>query len=525
MATADELTIRTNASAMQMAEAIFGGNITIVDADYDGDRNSSGIWSNGDSISGGLTPSDSGLVLSTGRVRDITRDGGGDPNTRTNTSTNTRGDNNRSDFNSVAGGRTYDASVMEVDFIPDTDILSMQFTFASEEYPEFTGSLYNDVVAVWINGQLVTSPIFEVTQINSVNQTENETLFVDNTGDDYNTEMDGFTVTLRLLIPVNEGEVNTIKFGIADVGDSNYDSALLIAGNSIQGEYIAGDDAQTVFETQTAIVDVLANDGDGVGVAIVTHINGQEVLPGESVDLSSGHVITLQPDGTLAVAPPADLVGLTDPDVVNFSYTSENADGISDTAFVTITTIPCFVRGTKILTDRGDVLVEDLRVGDMVVTRDHGVQPIRWIGSREVAAEGRFAPVVIEAGTFGRHGTLRLSPQHRVMMTHHMAELLFGEDEVLVAAKDLVNDCSVRIEEGGNVEYFHLLFDAHEVIWSNGLLTESFLPGPQTLPGLDDGIRSELLALFPEIDPETGLGYGASALPSLRGYEARALFA
>ncbi|RMA43445.1 Hint domain-containing protein [Rhodophyticola porphyridii] len=525
MATADELTINTSASAMQMARAIFGDGISIVDANYDGDSRSSGIWSGGDSIAPGLTPSDSGVILSTGRVTDITRDGGGDPNTRTNTSTNTYGDSNRTDFNAVAGRSTFDASVMEVDFIPNTDVMSMQFTFASEEYPEYTGSVFNDVVAVWVNGQLVTSPIFEVTQINSVNQSENETLFVDNTGDAYNTEADGFTVTLRLILPVNAGVQNTIKFGIADVQDSSYDSALLIAADSIQGDFIAGDDTKTLYEGFTGTVDVLANDGDGVGLMIVTHINGQEVSVGDTVTLSSGHEITLQADGNLAVTPPSDLVGLVDPDVVNFSYTAENADGISDTAFVTVTTIPCFVRGTRILTPSGEVPVERLRVGDLVQTRDHGPQAIRWIGNRQVEATGKLAPVVIKAGTFGAHGTLRLSPQHRVMISHYMAELLFGEDEVLVTAKDLVNHRSVCFETGGDVEYYHLLFDTHQIVWSDGLLTESFFPGPHTLGGFEEETRAEVLALFPELSQNSDFGYGPSARPALKSYEARALFA
>ena len=130
---------------------------------------------------------------------------------------------------------------------------------------------------------------------------------------------------------------------------------------------------------------------------------------------------------------------------------------------------------------------------------------------------------MIERGTLGLHDTLILSPQHRVLIRHHMAELLFGEDEVLVAAKDLVNECSIRVREGGEVEYFHLLFDDHQMIWSEGLLTESFQPGPQTLSGFDDAVQEELFALFPELDPETGAGYSAAARPSLRSYEARAL--
>ncbi|WP_255599283.1 Hint domain-containing protein [Hasllibacter sp. MH4015] len=505
-----------------MAETIFGPGTTVNSATYTGWSQSSGIYTNGDSVSGALTPADTGVILSTGRASDITRSNG-DPNRQTNESTNTSGPNNDPDFNAIAGGPTYDASFLEINFTPTTDFVTMQFTFASEEYPEFTGSIYNDAVGVWINGNLVTSPTVNVTQINSVNQSENATLFNDNTNDDFNTEMDGFTVTLSFIIPVIKDAANDIKIGIADVGDSSYDSSVLIAADSIQGEFIAYDDSITHQEGITTVLDVLANDPTSGGIAFITHINGIEVSPGDSVTLSDGHVITLTLTGDLEIDPPATQTGLTADETINFTYTADDGTGITDTAFVTVTAIPCFVRGTHILTDRGEKKVEDLRPGDLVETRDNGLQPIRWIGSRKIAAEGRFAPVVIEAGTFGMHRRLVVSPQHRIMLTHWMAELMFGEDEVLVAAKDLVNECSVRVLAGDEVEYFHLLFDAHQIVFSEGLATESFLPGPTVLNDLDADVQDEVLTLFPEIDPDTKLGYGPAARIPLRGFEAKAM--
>jgi len=520
MAVASELPIQTNASAMDMASEIFGDGVTVVDATYSGDNRSSGIWTDGDNVSGAVTPSDTGVILSTGRVSNFTNSSG-DPNVRSNTSSNTSGVNNDPDFNAIAGQRTYDAAILEADFIPTTDYISMQFTFASEEYPEYVGSIFNDAVGIWINGELVQSPVFQIAQINNVNGGANETLYQDNTNDSANTEMDGYTVTLTVKIAVNSGVQNTIKLGIADVADSSYDSALLIGGNSLQGEVLAWDDAKTVLEGQTTTVDVLAND-DYVNTMVITQINGQDVVQGDTITLNNGFQVTLLANGVLEVVPPAGYGGLTGPESFNFSYTA--ADGaITDTAFVTITSIPCFAAGTHIRTTRGEVRVEDLEPGDLIETRDHGPQPLRWIGRRKVAATGRFAPVVIERGTLGLHETLVLSPQHRVVIRHHMAELLFGEDEVLVAAKDLVNECSIHIREGGEVEYFHLLFDDHQMIWSEGLLTESFQPGPQTLPGFDDAVQAELFALFPQLDPATGQGYSAAARPALRSFEARAL--
>ncbi|MEL6952543.1 MAG: Hint domain-containing protein [Pseudomonadota bacterium] len=525
MATASELTIQTftnrTTAAQQLAQTIFGSDVNVISASYDGDLDSVGIYSGGDATAPGITPSDVGAIFSTGEVEDVTNSAG-DPNVRGNTSTNTSGDNNDPDFNALAGAATADASFLEATFTTNSPFLSIQFTFGSEEYPEFVNSIYNDVVGVWINGTEVASPVFQTTQISTLNENQNETLYNDNTGDAFNTEMDGFTVTLSLIIPVSTTGTNTIKLGIADVGDSFYDSTLMIAADSIQGVFLARDDAETVFEGQTANVDVLAND-DNVGVAFVTHVNGQEILPNGSVTLNSGHVVTLLLDGTLDIQPPASQVNLTDPESINFSYTADDGSGISDTAFVTVTAIPCFARGTLIRTETGERRVQDLKVGDMVHTRDDGLQPVRWAGRKLVAADGALAPVVIEAGTFGRHRRLILSPQHRVMVQHHMAELMFGEDEVLVAAKDLVNGVSIWSMQGGFVEYHHLLFDRHQMIWSDGLLTESFLPGPNTMPGFDDGVQAEIYELFPELREDAAAGYGGAARRGLKAFEARAL--
>jgi hypothetical protein len=102
--------------------------------------------------------------------------------------------------------------------------------------------------------------------------------------------------------------------------------------------------------------------------------------------------------------------------------------------------------------------------------------------------------------------------------------LLFGEAEVLVAAKDLVNDRTVRVRRGGEVEYVHLLFDKHQIVFSEGLATESFLPGPQMTSMLERASADEIFAIFPEIDPQSGAGYSASARRALKPFEAQVLF-
>jgi hypothetical protein len=86
-----------------------------------------------------------------------------------------------------------------------------------------------------------------------------------------------------------------------------------------------------------------------------------------------------------------------------------------------------------------------------------------------------------------------------------------------------VNGRSITVQPGGEVEYVHLMFDRHQLVWSEGLVTESFLPGPQAAEILDRPVLDEIRALFPELDPETWLGYGPAARPTLRGFEAQVL--
>jgi Hint domain len=516
MVAASELSINQNANATQMAQEIFGDGVTVVNASYSGDNRSSGIYQGGDTTSPGVTPGDTGVILSTGRVRDFTNSTG-DANQASNSSTNTRGVNNNADFNAAAGTRTYDASFLDVDFIPDTNFMTMQFVFASDEYPEFQNSVYQDFVGVWVNGVQVDLVVGNGdADPGNVNATNNSNLYVDNTAGQYNTEMDGFTVTMTLTMPVVAGVVNAIRIGIADVSDSVYDSSLLIAGNSVQSDIVAFSDSTTVYPNGTVNLDVLANDISSSSTLTITHINGQPVVVGSTVILNTGQSVTLNADGTFEIA------GDGDTENFNFTYTVTNGAN-ADTGFVNVNSIPCFVAGTMIATPEGDMQVEYLRPGDLVITRDDGPCPVRWAGSRQVQAEGDFAPVRIRAGTFGAHGDLLVSPQHRILVRDSLAELLFGETEVLVAARDLLNDRSVTRHCGGSVTYVHLMFDRHQVIYSEGLATESFLPGPQTSNCFEQLVIDEICGIFPELDPATGQGYGQAARRTLRRYEAQLL--
>ncbi|MEM8773914.1 MAG: Hint domain-containing protein [Pseudomonadota bacterium] len=515
-----ELPINRSATAIQMAETIFGDGVQVLTASYTGDPDSSGIYTNGDAISPEVTPGDTGVLFSTGDLRGFTNNNAAQSNLRTNTTTASSGPNNVAEFNAAAGTNTFDASFLDVDFIPSGDVMTMQFVFASEEFPEFATGAFQDFIGVWVNGTLVDLSVGDgdVDPGNLVDPS-NANLFNDNTADQFNTEMDGFSVTMTLTIPVISGQTNSIRIGIADVADNNFDSTLLIAGDSVQTTIVANDDVSNLFPTGSRTLDLLANDVNATGGTLsISKINGQTVPPGGgSFVLSTGQTITVNGDGTITVDGDGDV------ETVNFTYEIESTTGATDVGFVTLNSVPCFVRGTLIETEFGDRPVEALRPGDLIMTRDEGLRPLRWVGNREVEGKGDFAPIYIRENTFGQHREIYLSPLHRVLVKDSLAELLFGDAEVLVAAKDLVNGHSVRRLETEQVDYFHLLFDRHQVVFSEGLPTESFLPGPQIKASFEADILNEICALFPEIDPETAEGYSPAARRMLRQHEARVL--
>ncbi len=193
--------------------------------------------------------------------------------------------------------------------------------------------------------------------------------------------------------------------------------------------------------------------------------------------------------------------------------------------------VPCFGLGTVIATCRGEVRVEDLKVGDLVMTRDNGQQKIRWIGRRDVtplemATNPEWAPVRVAVGALGPnvpHEPLTLSPNHRVLMTGERASLFFGENEVLAAAKHLIEMDGIEAEQASSVSYFHIMFDRHEVILSNGAWTESFQPGDCSLRGIGNAQRNEIFELFPELQDAQGREAYHSARRGLKKHEAELL--
>ena len=183
------------------------------------------------------------------------------------------------------------------------------------------------------------------------------------------------------------------------------------------------------------------------------------------------------------------------------------------------TGVICFTPGTLLRTQMGEKRVEDLFPGDVIQTKDNGLQEIIWMGLRQISGARMYMdtslrPIRIRAGALGAGGPqpdLVVSPDHRVLLQGKNAEMLFGTPEVLARAADLVDDRKILVDHAATeVVYFHLMFAQHEVIWANGVETESFHPGSAALEHLSDVDREDLMELVPGVDSTPDI-YGPHA--------------
>ncbi|KUP93925.1 Hint domain-containing protein [Tritonibacter horizontis] len=323
-----------------------------------------------------------------------------------------------------------------------------------------------------------------------------------------------------------------------DGGDGNdliygQDDDDLISGGAGDDTIDAGIDDDTV-------------DG-GAGADVITGGHGADSLSGgDDRDTFMGAT-----DGdTIDGGSGGDDYDILDLTGQNFEYVSRTADADGNSYSGTINlldgddsvigtfefseieqVIPCFTPGTLIATPQGERRVEELQVGDRIITRDNGIQAIRWVGHRELdradlAGAGHLQPVLIRQGALGNglpERDMMVSPNHRVLVANDKTALYFEDREVLVAAKHLTGLKGVDAVETSAVTYIHFMFDQHEVVLSDGAWTESFQPGDLTLRGLDNAQRNEIFELFPELKTDQGRAAYSAARRSLKKHEAKLL--
>ncbi|WP_411958007.1 Hint domain-containing protein [Paracoccus homiensis] len=197
---------------------------------------------------------------------------------------------------------------------------------------------------------------------------------------------------------------------------------------------------------------------------------------------------------------------------LSFSFlTQAQLRADDDGQMMTPQDVQCFAEDTIIDTLLGERAIQNLRPGDLIRTRDNGMRWLRWVGRtvlspRRLAAAPQLRPIRIRAGALGPGmpaSDLTVSPQHRILVKSVIAQRMFGEDEILVAAKHLLDMPGVGVVDGQTgVTYYHMLFDDHEILRSNGAWTESLYVGPYAISTMGAQARREVTELFPQLaDP------------------------
>ncbi|WP_299725243.1 Hint domain-containing protein [uncultured Tateyamaria sp.] len=199
------------------------------------------------------------------------------------------------------------------------------------------------------------------------------------------------------------------------------------------------------------------------------------------------------------------------------SYVKVSGSNIGSTGYNDF--IPCFGPDTLIDMATGHRRVGDIRVGDAVMTLEHGPQPVRWIGRTTVRGYGALAPVRIAPGALGNDTELTVSQEHRMYFDDDLSEYLFGSGRVLIAAKHLCGLPEVSIAPCPAIEYTHFMFDRHQIVFANGVPSESFFLSELSMKGLSPGPMDELLSLFPSLS-QAKRDFGPTAATALKRHEA-----
>ncbi|SFJ40336.1 Hint domain-containing protein [Celeribacter neptunius] len=364
----------------------------------------------------------------------------------------------------------------------------------------------------------------------------------DGTGTGTDT-LDFSAVSAPLTVTFTAPEDGTVSDGTNTVTFDNIEAIITGSGGDTidasadnSGLYLdggAGNDDITAGSGDDTIVGGTGNDTLTGGLGNDTFIynvgDGSDII----TDFNSGNTGTLA-DGDSTNNDFIDLSGFYDDiwelyaDQADDGILNQSNDGVGDvdysdnlqfgtgsltfsgasanSAFFTTenTGVTCFTEGTGILTPEGERPVETLRPGDMVITADHGAQPVRWVGRARVGWTPKLAPIHIRAGALGAglpKRDLRVSPQHRMLISSRIARRMTGQDEVLVSARKLAGMPGISVTSGPEeLVYCHLLCDHHEIIFAEGAPSETLLPGPQACKMMSRGAWEELSALFPGIE-------------------------
>ncbi len=280
---------------------LLGSGVDVSNVSYSGATNAIGTF-DATNASIGI---DEGIIMTTGTIFQ-----GANGPYGPNDSPNSGMDNNTTGYgqlSNLVGTATYNATILEFDFIPYSDTVRFKYVFASEEYPEFVGSEFNDVFAFFISGpgipggsqnMAIIPGTNQPVAINNVNQNLNNNFFVNNgngsqspfNNDPFYVQYDGFTVPLEAYSKVQCGETYHLIIAIADVGDAIYDSGIFLEKNSlnsvqpVQVSYeLSSDpygDGQTMAQSCTSAEITIERSGNSINQPLTIPIN----LSGSAVE-------------------------------------------------------------------------------------------------------------------------------------------------------------------------------------------------------------------------------------------------
>ncbi|MCI2398045.1 Hint domain-containing protein [Aliiroseovarius subalbicans] len=283
----------------------------------------------------------------------------------------------------------------------------------------------------------------------------------------------------RVIHGVNEGDAicdasDLVMEDIYELSDAAHTGRLAVATKEETGEFIIGADSE------------LGQSGARLFLDCLVTFMGPNGSHDEALVL-----VEVDPEGAIAEI---YLHALT-PLHARAGYTLVTIDTGAAREKLAESACVSFTEGTRItLADGRQMPIERLQVGDRVLTRDSGPQEIRWVGHQTVRATGAFAPIRIAAGALNNEHALTLSPNHRLFIYQRVDAVKAGRKEVLVKARLLVNGTTVVQSEGGFVDYYQLLFDKHEIIYAEGIASESQFIDTATRPALPEEVSRRLRA-------------------------------
>lgn len=194
----------------------------------------------------------------------------------------------------------------------------------------------------------------------------------------------------------------------------------------------------------------------------------------------------------------------------------------------------CFAAGTMIDVPGGQTPVDQLKIGDLVLTHD-GPKRVSWAGKKsldviDLMANPKLLPIRIAAGSFAEglpRKDVLFSPQHRLLLRSPIAERMFGSKEVLAAAKHLIGFNGIDVDgDVRQITYCHIMVDRHTVLRTEGIEAETLFPGPVALNYLSNDDRAEIEEIFPDcFGSPKDQRQTESAFLMLKGRDCRSLVA